>query len=64
MIALDVRLSPLVSWPDREDLWGIMPQCFQDSSGKKVTVVIDCFEFLINHPSGLYARAQTRLLTF
>lgn len=59
MIALDVRLSPLVSWPDREDLWRTMPQCFQDSFGKKVTVIIDCFEVFINRPSGLYARAQT-----
>lgn len=59
MIALDVRLAPLVSWPDREDLWRTMPQCFQDSFGKKVTVVIDCFEVFINRPSGLYARAQT-----
>lgn len=59
MIALDVRLSPVVSWPDREDLWRTMPQCFQDSFGKKVTVIIDCFEVFINRPSGLYARAQT-----
>ena len=59
MIALDVRLAPLVSWPDREDLWRTMPQCFQDSFGKKVTVIIDCFEVFINRPSGLYARAQT-----
>ena len=59
MIALDVRLSPLVSWPDQEDLWRTMPQCFQDSFGKKVTVIIDCFEVFINRPSGLYARAQT-----
>ena len=59
MIALDVRLSPLVSWPDREDLWRTMPQCFQDSFGKKVIVIIDCFEVFINPPSGLYARAQT-----
>ena len=59
MIVLDVRLSPLVSWPDREDLWRTMPQCFQDSFGKKVTVIIDCSEVFINRPSGLYARAQT-----
>lgn len=59
MIALDVRLSPLVSWLDREELWRTMPQCFQDSFGKKVTVIIDCFEVFINRPSGLYAGAQT-----
>ena len=59
MIALDVRLAPLVSWPDREDLCRTMPQCFQESFGKKVTVIIDCFEVFINRPSGLYAKAQT-----
>ena len=51
--------APLVSWPDREDLWRTMPECFQDSFGKKVTVIIDCFEVCITRPSGLYARAQT-----
>ena len=47
-----------VLWPDREDLWRTMPQCFQDSFGKKVTVIIDCFEVFIKRPSGLNARAQ------
>ena len=31
-----------------------MPVCFQNSFGKKVTVIIDCFE----KPSNLLARAQ------
>lgn len=59
MVALDVRLSPLISWPDREDLWRTMPQCFQFSFGKKATIIIDCFEVFINRPSNLLARAQT-----
>ena len=59
MVALDVRLSPLIHWPEREDLWRTMPQCFQFSFGKKATVIIDCFEVFICRPSNLLARAQT-----
>ena len=59
MVVMDARLSPLISWPDREDLWATMPQCFQYSFGKKTTVVIDCFEVFIDRPSSLLARAQT-----
>ena len=33
--------------------------CFQYAFGKKVTVVIDCFELFIERPSNLLARAQT-----
>jgi len=36
-----------------------MPMCFQYAFGKKVTVVIDCFEVFIERPSNLLARAQT-----
>ena len=28
MVTMDTRLSPLIKWPDREDLWRTMPQCF------------------------------------
>ena len=59
MVVLDVRLAPLIKWPDREDLWRTMPQCFQFSFGNKTTVIIDCFEVLIARPSNLMARAQT-----
>ena len=40
MVALDVRLAPLIKWPEREDLWRTMPQCFQFAFGKKTTVII------------------------
>ena len=33
--------------------------CFQYSFGKKVTVIIDCFEVFIEKPSNLLARDQT-----
>ena len=56
---MDTRLSPLIKWPDREDLWRTMPQSFQFSFGKKTTVIIDCFEVFIDRPSNLLARAQT-----
>ena len=33
--------------------------CFQYAFGKKVTVIIDCFEVFIEKPTNLLARAQT-----
>ncbi|CAH3177577.1 unnamed protein product, partial [Porites lobata] len=59
MVVLDAKLSALVFWPEREQLWNTMPVCFQYAFGKKVTVVIDCFELFIERPSNLLARAQT-----
>ena len=59
MEVLDVRLSLLIAWPDREELWRTMPLCFQYSFGKKTTIIIDCFEIFIERPSNLLARAQT-----
>jgi len=56
---MDIRLSPLISWPEREQLWKTMPTCFQYTFGKTVTVVIDCFEVFIERPTNLLARAQT-----
>ena len=59
LIVKDSRLSPLVYWPDRNQLSETMPMCFQQAFSKKVTVVIDCFEVLIDRPANLLARAQT-----
>ena len=59
MIVMDTRLSSLVFWPEREQLWRTMPMCFQYAFGKKVTVIIDCFEVFIEKPTNLLARAQT-----
>ncbi|XP_031562632.1 uncharacterized protein LOC116298355 [Actinia tenebrosa] len=59
LAAMDVRLSPLLHWPDRESLIRTMPQCFQFSFGTRTTVIIDCFELFIEKPTNLLARAQT-----
>ena len=59
LTTMDSRLSPLIYWPDRDQLRETMPMCFQQAFGKKVTVVIDCFEVFIDRPSNLLARAQT-----
>ena len=58
MEVLDVRLSPIISWPEWEELWRTMPRCFQCSFGKATTIIIDCFEIYIDRSSNL-ARAQT-----
>ena len=59
MEVLDLRLSPLISWPEREELWRTMLRCFQYSFGKATTIIIDCFEIYIARPSNLLARAHT-----
>ena len=56
---MDVRLRDLIYWPDREALQKTMPVCFQESFGKKVSIIIDCFEIFIERPSNLEARATT-----
>ena len=57
--AIDVRLHFLIYWPGREELQRTMPRCFMRSFGKKVAVIIDCFEIFIDRPSNLVARAYT-----
>ena len=59
LTVMDVRLSPLIRWPERDDLWRTMPMCFQFSFGKKTTIIIDCFEVFLERPSNLLARSQT-----
>lgn len=50
-----------VHWPDRESLHTLMPPCFFRKFGKKVAVIMDCFEIQIQRPSTLKARVQTFL---
>ena len=56
---MDARLSCFIKWPDREQLCKTMPMCFQYTFGRKVTVIIDCFEVFIDKPTNLLVRAQT-----
>ena len=59
LTVMDSHLSPLIKWPDCDDLYRTMPRCFLDAFGTKTTVIIDCFEIFIDKPTNLLARAQT-----
>ena len=59
MNIMNRRLGHLILWPNRDALTRTMPICFQESFGKKVTVIIDCFEVFLERPSNLQSRACT-----
>ncbi|XP_065891616.1 uncharacterized protein [Dysidea avara] len=56
---MDIRLQDFIIWPERNALQKTMPMCYQASFGKKVAVIIDCFEIFIDRPSSLSAHAST-----
>ena len=56
---MSVRLNFLIQWPEQEELQATMPLVFQCNFGKKVAVIIDCFEIFTERPSSLIARAMT-----
>ena len=45
---MDIRLSPLIRWPEREELQKTMPWCFRSHYDLRVTSIIDCFEVYIH----------------
>ena len=55
---MDRRMDSLIFWPERDALQKTMPQSFQKSFGKKVAVIIDCFEIFIERPSNLKVPGQ------
>ena len=55
---LYTKLSPLIYWPDREQLLKTMPTCFR-CHFRKCAIIIDCFEVFIERPTSLKPRAQT-----
>ena len=57
--AMDIRLSFLVLWPDKESIQKTMPFCFRPHYDLNVTSIIDCFELFIEKPSNLLAKACT-----
>ena len=60
LIVMDIRLTPAcIVWPLRENLRKTMPECFTKTFGKKVVVIIDCFEIFVDRPSNVMARAET-----
>ena len=55
---MDVKLSQLIKWPDRDTLRETLPTSFCRFF-KKCCVIIDCTEVFVERPSDLMARAQT-----
>ncbi|XP_055499203.1 uncharacterized protein LOC129701792 [Leucoraja erinacea] len=51
-------ISKLIIWPEREVLLKTMPMQFRRTFGKRVAVIIDCFEVFCDRPTSLEARAQ------
>ena len=56
---MDISLQNLIIWPDQNSLQKTIPECFLQSFGKKVAVIIGCFEVFIECRSNLRARALT-----
>jgi len=50
---MDMRLSGVICWPERDALRKTMPECFRASFGLKVAVIF------MERPSNLLARAVT-----
>ena len=59
MEAMDILLSFLITWPDREIIQKTMPFFFRPHYGLRVTSIIDCFEHFIEKPSDLLAKSCT-----
>lgn len=53
------RLKETIVWPSRDEICNTMPQAFYDSFGRKVALIIDCFEIKIERPSSLQPRCKT-----
>ena len=49
----------LILWPDQDALQKTVPACFQASFGKKVAIIVDCFEIFLDQPFNLQAQAST-----
>ncbi|XP_044058221.1 uncharacterized protein LOC122878841 [Siniperca chuatsi] len=56
---LYARLSPLLYWPERHCLQATMPHQFLKAFGKRVAIIVDCFEIRKERPSNLMAHAQS-----
>ena len=60
---IDIRLSPLIKWPEREELQKTMPWCFRTHYDLKVTSIIDCFELFIENQQPWWPELQLGPLT-
>lgn len=60
MIVMDCRLQPFIKWPEREALWHTMPQCFQQSFGKKSQSSLLVLKFLLtDHQTYLHEHKRS-----
>ena len=50
---LYVKLTPIITWPERPELIASMPICFWAKFGTKITTIIDCSELYIKRPTNL-----------
>ena len=56
---MHTRLSPLIRWPEREQLWETTRLSFRKHFSTKVAILIDCFEIFCDKPTNLLARSET-----
>ncbi len=56
---LNARLRPLLRWPGRDALHGSMPPQFVEAFGKRVAIILDCFEINTQRPSNLETQTQS-----
>ena len=56
---MHTRLSPLIRWPEREQLWKTTPLSFSKHFSTNVAIIIDCFEIFCDKPTNLLARSTT-----
>ncbi|GFO49467.1 nuclease harbi1 [Plakobranchus ocellatus] len=59
MYFLYINLKQLIVWPERENLRKTMPKEFIKVYGRRVTIIIDCFEIFIEKPSSVKSQAET-----
>lgn len=53
------RLGTLIQWPEKEEVMKTMPLAFMHNFGRKVRVILDCFEVFSDRPSAFDTRAGT-----
>ena len=56
---MTVWLEWLIKWPESEELWKTMPNCFCTFYGTKVVAIVDCYEIKIKTHSHLVAKSAT-----
>ena len=57
--AMDIRLSFLITWPDRESIQKIVSFCIQPNYRLRVTSIIDSFKLFIEKPSNILPKCCT-----